>query len=67
MKGVNHSKKKGGEIMNELKINESIKHIDEVGKAVRKAIKEVGGTMPENLPTPISNIKELENRSKNML
>ncbi len=53
--------------MNELKINESIKHIDEVGKAVRKAIKEVGGTMPENLPTPISNIKELENRSKNML
>ena len=39
----------------------------EVGKAIRKAIKEVGGVMPEDLPTPISNIKELENKHENVL
>jgi len=32
----------------------------QVGKAVRKAIKEIGGTMPENLPTPKKSIPELE-------
>jgi len=32
-----------------------------VGKTIRKAIKELGGTMPENLPTPQKSIKELEN------
>lgn len=31
-----------------------------VGKTVRKAIEELGGTMPENLPTPEKSIKELE-------
>ena len=31
-----------------------------VGKAVRRAIAQVGGTMPENLPTPDKGIKELE-------
>ena len=31
-----------------------------VGKTVRKAIKELGGTMPEDLSTPIKSIKELE-------
>ena len=31
-----------------------------VGKKVRKAIKEIGGTMPENLPTPNKSIKEIE-------
>ena len=31
-----------------------------VGKAVRRAIEQVGGTMPENLPTPEKSIKELE-------
>lgn len=31
-----------------------------VGKAVRKAIAEVGGTMPEKLPTPKKSVKELE-------
>lgn len=38
-----------------------------VGKAVRRAIKEVGGTMPENLPTPDKSIKELEKEKKNRL
>ena len=36
----------------------------EVGKIVRKAIKEAGGTMPENLPTPSKSLKELENTKK---
>ncbi len=32
----------------------------EVGKKVRKAIEDIGGTMPENLPTPQKSLKELE-------
>ena len=32
-----------------------------VGKAVRDAIKVIGGIMPENLPTPNKSIKELDN------
>ena len=32
-----------------------------VGKAVRNAIKEIGGIMPEDLPTPNKSIKEIEN------
>ena len=32
-----------------------------VGKAVRDTIKKLGGTMPEELPTPEKSIKELEN------
>ena len=31
-----------------------------VGKTVRKAIEELGGTMPEKLPTPEKSIKDLE-------
>ena len=36
----------------------------EVGKKIRETIKELGGTMPENLETPTKSLKELEN-SKN--
>lgn len=36
----------------------------EVGAKVRKAIKDIGGTMPENLPTADS-IKKLERKEKN--
>jgi DNA-damage-inducible protein D len=32
----------------------------EVGKAVRDTIASLGGTMPENLPTPDKSIKQLE-------
>lgn len=32
----------------------------EVGKKVRQTIKELGGTMPENLPTPEKSIKQIE-------
>lgn len=38
-----------------------------VGKAVRRAIKEVGGTMPEDLPTPERSVKELEKEKKKRL
>ena len=55
------------------KVFEDIKHIDEnnneyaansvhyeVGKEVRNSIKQLGGTMPEDLPTPDRSLKELE-------
>ena len=32
----------------------------EIGKIVRKAIEEAGGTMPENLPTPAKSMQELQ-------
>ena len=38
-----------------------------VGKAVRKAIKELGGTMPEDLPTPEKSVKELEKEKEQQL
>ena len=33
----------------------------EMGRNVRNFIKSVGGTMPEDLPTPDKSLKELEN------
>lgn len=39
----------------------------EVGYTVRKAIEELGGTMPENLPTPNKSIKQLEQEQKKTL
>ena len=38
-----------------------------VGKTVRKAIQEIGGTMPEKLPTPDRSIKQVERDSKKEL
>lgn len=40
---------------------------NKVGKAVRETIKKLGGTMPENLPTPEKSIKELEKEKKKEL
>ena len=37
----------------------------EVGREVRNSIKRLGGTMPEDLPTPEKSLKELEKESKN--
>ena len=31
-----------------------------VGKAVRQTIKKIGGTMPEDLPTPSKSAKQIE-------
>jgi len=36
----------------------------EVGRKVRQTIKELGGTMPENLPTPKKSIKQIEKEQK---
>lgn len=33
----------------------------EVGKKIRKTIEELGGTMPEDLPTPTKSLKEIDN------
>lgn len=38
----------------------------EVGMEVRESIKRLGGTMPENLPTPNRSLKELEKESKKL-
>jgi DNA-damage-inducible protein D len=39
----------------------------EMGRKVRKFIKDVGGTMPENLPTPAESIQELERKERQRL
>ena len=36
----------------------------EVGKKVRKAIADIGGMMPEEMPTPKKSLKELEKERK---
>ena len=38
-----------------------------VGKAIRDTIEKLGGTMPEDLPTPKKSIKELEKERQNRL
>ena len=35
-----------------------------MNKGVRESIKRLGGTMPENLPTPDRSLKELEKDNK---
>ena len=37
---------------------------NKIGKIVRKAIKEAGGTMPEDLPKPEKSLKEIEKENK---
>ena len=37
-----------------------------VGKEIRNTIKKLGGTMPENLPTPEKSLKELEKEKKQL-
>lgn len=36
----------------------------EVGKKVRKAIADIGGVMPEDMPTPKKSLKKLEKEKK---
>ena len=38
-----------------------------MGKTVRKAIEDLGGTIPEDLPTPNKSLKELEKENKNLI
>lgn len=46
---------------------EACKTHNKIGKIVRNAIKQAGGTMPENLPTPEKSLKQLEKENKKML
>jgi DNA-damage-inducible protein D len=39
----------------------------EVGRKVRQTIQELGGTMPENLPTPEQSIRQIESAKKKQL
>ena len=39
----------------------------EVGSKIRRTIKELGGTMPEDLPTPKKSLKQLEKENKKTL
>ena len=58
------------EKMKKDKVNtekEACKTHNKIGKIVRKAIKEAGGTMPENLPTPKKSLKQLEKENKKSL
>ena len=59
---------------NQKLINDNIQNEKEanklhniVGKKVRKTIKELGGTMPEELPTPKKSLKQLEKENKRKL
>lgn len=40
---------------------------NKVGKAVRETIKKLGGTMPEDLPTPTKSVKQIEKEKKKLL
>jgi DNA-damage-inducible protein D len=39
----------------------------EVGRKVRQTIKELGGTMPEDLPTPEESIQQLQQKEQKQL
>jgi len=47
--------------------NEACITHNKIGKIVRKAIKEAGGTMPEDLPTPSKSLKELEKENGSLV
>ena len=40
---------------------------NKIGKIVRKAIKDAGGIMPENLPTTDKSLKVLEKENKDLI
>ena len=50
----------------EGKLNANLAHL-KVGKKVRQTIKELGGTMPEDQPTPAKSIKQIEEEMKKSL
>ena len=43
-----------------------MKLILKLGKEIRNAIKRLGGTLPEDFPTPEKSLKELEKESKKL-
>ena len=61
IKSQAESKIKNDGIKGEMNVN---KTYYKVGSKVRKTIQELGGTMPEDLPTPEKSLKELEKENK---
>jgi DNA-damage-inducible protein D len=57
-------KLKRDEVKGKKKVNQT--HF-EVGSKVRKTIEELGGTMPEQLPTPGDSVKKLANQQAKKL
>ncbi len=57
-------KLKRDQVQNEKQANKA--HY-EVGIKIRNTIKELGGTMPEDMPTPKKSLKQLEKENKNAL
>ena len=58
-----NQKLKNDNIYGESKANDT--HY-KVGKKIRQTIKELNGTMPENLPTPGKSIKQIEKDNKTL-
>lgn len=56
-----NQKLKNDNIINEVDANNTHYY---VGSKVRQTIKELGGTMPENLPIPEKSLKELKNKNE---
>lgn len=56
-----NQKLKNDNISNEVDANNTHYY---VGSKVRQTIKELGGTMPENLPIPEKSLKELKNKNE---
>ena len=62
---INQTKQKL--IRDKVKGEENAKNVHyEVGKKVRKAIADIGGMMPEDMPTPKKSLKKLERERKRL-
>ena len=51
-------------------IGKNIKNAEwwrKIGQAVRQTIKRIGGTMPEDLPTPAKSAKQIENEKNKLI
>lgn len=60
---INQTKQKL--LRDNVKGENNVKNVHyEVGKKVRKAIADIGGMMPEDMPTPKKSLKELEKERK---
>ena len=57
-------KLKKDNIQTEKKANET--HYN-IGRNIREVIEKIGGTMPEDLPTPKKSLKQLEKENKKSL
>ena len=62
---INQTKQKL--IIDNVQSEDNAKNVHyEVSKKVRKAIADIGGIMPEDMPTPEKSLKELEREKKQL-